>query len=138
MPSSRRQEIIDQFTSEKAGAVLAAQIIAGGTGLNIQAASVVIICEPQLKPSLENQAIARAYRMGQARNVFVFRLLCEDTIDERITDMLHEKQVLFDAFADKSVAAQQSIELDDKTLGTLIQEEINHINSKRGNTSKKD
>ena len=80
-----------------AGQVLAAQIIAGGTGLNIQSASVVILCEPQLKPSIENQAISRAYRMGQARNVIVYRLLCDNTIDEKITDLLSEKQAVFDA-----------------------------------------
>lgn len=61
----------DEFDNAKAGKVLPAQIQAGGTGLNIQTASVVIICEPQLKPSIENQAISRAYRMGQSRDVFV-------------------------------------------------------------------
>ena len=133
----RRQQIIDEFEKAPAGTVLPAQIISGGTGLNIQSASVVIICEPQLKPSIENQAISRAYRMGQARNVFVFRLLCENTIDERITEMLQEKQAVFDAFADKSVAAQQSVELDSKTLDTLIQEEIDRINKKNENTTKR-
>lgn len=127
---SRRQEIIDEFDKASVGQVLAAQIIAGGTGLNIQSASVVILCEPQLKPSIENQAISRAYRMGQARNVLVYRLLCDNTIDERITDLLAEKQAVFDAFADKSVAAQ-NVEVDSKTLGGIIQEEIDRINQKR-------
>ncbi len=103
--TQRRQEIIDEFDKAPAGTVLLAQIQAGGTGLNIQSASVVILCEPQMKPSIENQAISRAYRMGQARNVLVYRLLCEESIDERITDMLAAKQAIFDAFADKSVAA---------------------------------
>lgn len=126
---SRRQEIIDEFDQAPAGKVLASQIIAGGIGLNIQSASVVIICEPQLKPSIENQAISRAYRMGQARNVLVYRLLCENTIDEKISDMLAEKQAVFDAFADKSVAAQ-NVEIDSKSLGNMIQEEIDRINGK--------
>ncbi len=52
-------------------------------GLNIQAASVVIICEPQIKPSLETQAISRSYRMGQIHNVVVHRLLCANTVDEK-------------------------------------------------------
>lgn len=132
---SRRQEIIDDFEKAPAGAVLIAQIQSGGTGLNIQSASVVIICEPQYKPSIENQAISRAYRMGQARNVLVYRLLCESTIDERITDLLEMKQSLFDAFADKSVAAQESFELDEKTIGNIIDEEIERINSKNKNTA---
>lgn len=91
VPPARRQEILDEFDGEPAGAVLPAQIQSGGTGLNIQAASVVVLCEPQLKPSIENQAISRAYRMGQARNVLVYRLLCKDTIDERIMELLEEK-----------------------------------------------
>lgn len=131
----RRQEMIDEFDSAPAGSVLAAQIQAGGTGLNIQSASVVIICEPQLKPSIENQAISRAYRMGQTRNVLVYRLLCEESVDERITAILESKQAIFDAFADKSVAASESMELDDKTFGNIIKEEIDRINAKRGVTS---
>lgn len=63
VPPQRRQEIIDQFNDDPKKTVLCAQIQSGGTGLNIQAASVVIICEPQFKPSIENQAISRAYRM---------------------------------------------------------------------------
>ena len=62
-----------------APAVLVARIHAGGTGLNIQAASVVVLMEPQIKPSLEEQAIARAHRMGQTRRVLVYRLLDEDS-----------------------------------------------------------
>jgi SNF2 family DNA or RNA helicase len=79
----RRQEIIDEFGKTPAGTTLVAQIQSGGTGLNIQAASVVVFCEPQFKPSIENQAISRSYRMGQTRNVLVYRLLCEDTVDEK-------------------------------------------------------
>ena len=131
---NRRQEIIDRFDSAPAGTVLAAQIQSGGTGLNIQTASVVVICEPQLKPSIENQAISRAYRMGQTRNVLVYRLLCEGSIDERITELLTEKQRLFDAFADKSVAAQESLAIDEKTLGNIIEEEIKRIKAKKGET----
>lgn len=130
---ARRQEIIDEFNDAPAGTVLAAQIQSGGTGLNIQAASVVILCEPQFKPSIENQAISRAYRMGQTRNVLVFRLLCENTVDEKIIALLQQKQALFDAFADKSEAAKQSVELDDKSFGDIIKSEIDRINAKNGN-----
>ncbi len=127
----RRQEIIDAFDQAPAGTVLAAQIQSGGTGLNIQAASVVIICEPQLKPSVENQAISRAYRMGQTRNVLVYRLLCEDSVDERIMSLLEDKQAIFDAFADRSEAADESREIDEKTFGDIIRAEIDRINAKR-------
>ncbi len=132
---NRRQEIIDEFDSAPPGTVLLAQINTGGTGVNIQSASVVVICEPQFKPSIENQAISRAYRMGQSRNVLVYRLLCLDTVDEKLSEVLEEKQKIFDTFADKSVAAQQNYEIDDKTFGNIIKEEIERINQKRGISS---
>ena len=122
-----RQAMIDRFDHAPAGTVLTAQIQAGGTGLNIQSASVVILCEPQFKPSIENQAISRAYRMGQTRNVLVYRLLCENTVDERIRDLLAQKQAAFDAFADESEAAKESLALDEKTFGNMMQEEARRI-----------
>ena len=62
-----RQAMVDELTNASGPAVLVSQIQAGGVGLNIQAASVVVIAEPQLTPSIEEQAIARAHRMGQVR-----------------------------------------------------------------------
>ena len=129
---ARRQEILDEFEKAPPGAILPAQIQSGGTGLNIQCASVVILCEPQLKPSTETQAISRAYRMGQSRDVLVYRLICDETVDERITDILKEKQTLFDAFADESEAAKESLAIDDKAVGDIIQEEVDRINAKNG------
>lgn len=128
----QRQKIIDDFDDAPAGSVLVSQIQAGGTGLNIQSASVVILCEPQVKPSIENQAISRAYRMGQARNVLVYKLLCEDSVDERLLQLLKDKQEQFDAFADESVAARESIELDMSSFKKIINAEIERINAKNG------
>ena len=132
VPAQKRQEIVDGFDKAPAGSALVAQIQTGGTGLNIQSASVVVICEPQLKPSTENQAISRAYRMGQTRKVLVYRLLCDETIDERITDLLAEKQRIFDTFADKSVTAMETVELDAKSAAALIEEEAERIMEKNG------
>ena len=131
VPPQRRQEMVDEFDKAQPGAVLAAQIQSGGTGLNIQSASVIILCEPQFKPSIENQAISRAYRMGQARNVLVYRLLCEDTVDEKIMEMLAEKQAVFDAFADKSTVAEETLELDEKSFGDIMESEIKRIQESR-------
>lgn len=107
--TDKRQAIIDEFTAYEGPAILVSQIQAGGTGLNIQAASVIIFCEPQLKPSLETQAIARAFRMGQVNTVMVHRLLCQDTVDEQIVLMLENKQEIFDEFADKSESGKESV-----------------------------
>ena len=123
-PALERQQIIDRFRDEPAGSVLAAQIQAGGTGLNIQSASMVIFCEPQIKPSLTRQAIARVHRMGQLRNVLVFHLLCRESIDEAVTQLLSDKQETFDAYADESEIAQSLDRLiDDRWIAEFLENE---------------
>ncbi len=98
----RRQDIIDEFTKAAPGSVLISQITAGGVGLNIQAANIVILCEPQWKPSIEEQAISRAYRMGQSRDVVVYRLLTENSIDVSMLELLGQKAGIFDLYARES------------------------------------
>ncbi|MCR5691969.1 MAG: DEAD/DEAH box helicase [Eubacterium sp.] len=105
-----RQGIIDAFGQNPDTPVLVAQIQAAGVGLNIQAASVILFCEPQLKPSIETQAVARAYRMGQTRSVLVHRLLMKDSVDERIMSILYEKTKLFEGFADESIMGDKNLE----------------------------
>jgi len=120
---TKRQELIDRFAAAEAGTALVCQIQAGGTGLNIQSASVVVFCEPQIKPSLETQAVSRAYRMGQLRNVLVYRLLCDDTVDERIVELLSEKQDAFDSFADESAAGSEYIKSEQSFAAAVIARE---------------
>lgn len=117
---ARRQEIVDEFNASPAGAVLVSQVQAGGTGLNIQAASVVIFCEPQLTPAIENQAVSRAYRMGQTSDVLVHRLLADDTIDERMLEILSTKQREFDNFADESVIGDSQLVAEKAEEGSWI------------------
>jgi len=120
---SRRQQIVDEFQASKEPKVLVGQIQAAGTGLNIQGASVVILCEPQIKPSLEVQAIARAHRMGQIRNVRVHRLIIPDSVDEEMQKMLARKQAEFNAYARESELANSSEsakDLDEETMAKVI------------------
>ncbi len=124
IPADARQHVIDLFTEAPEGSVIVCQIQAGGTGLNIQTASVVIFCEPQIKPSLTSQAISRVYRMGQLRNVLVYHLLCEDTVDETIMDLSIRKQELFDVFAAESAAAEAEDQLADREwIAKVIEQE---------------
>ena len=123
-PVEERQALIDRFSDSAGGGVLVCQIQAGGTGLNIQAASVVIFCEPQIKPSLTRQALSRVYRMGQVRTVLVFHLLCEDTVDEAVMQILDTKQMEFDLFAEESVLADAADDLADREwIRSVIEEE---------------
>ncbi|MBW8805092.1 MAG: DEAD/DEAH box helicase [Catenulisporales bacterium] len=107
-PPATRQELVDRLSAIDGHAVLLAQIDAGGTGLNVQAASVVILCEPQFKPSTEDQAIARAHRMGQNRVVRVYRLLAKDSVDDALLARLGAKARLFDRYARRSIVADSS------------------------------
>ncbi|MFE0522284.1 DEAD/DEAH box helicase [Streptomyces sp. NPDC058954] len=126
VPAARRQRLVDDFTAADGHAVLLAQIEAGGTGLNLQAASVVILCEPQVKPTLEHQAVARAHRMGQVRPVQVHRLLSPDSVDERLLRILNDKSRLFDAYArrsDTADATPDAIDVSDTGIARRIVEE---------------
>jgi SNF2 family DNA or RNA helicase len=121
--SSQRQNIVDQFQSSPTPLALVGQIQAAGTGLNIQAASVVILCEPQIKPSLEVQAIARAHRMGQVRKVQVHRLILPESVDEQMLAMLARKQTEFDDYARDSDLANSAIgakEVSEESIAKVI------------------
>ena len=114
VPPAVRQQLVDEFTRRSGHAVLLGQIEAGGVGINMQAASVVILTEPQWKPSTEQQAVARAHRMGQVRTVQVHRLLAKDSVDERMREIQENKTLLFDAFARRSDAKEADRRAVDK------------------------
>ncbi|MFI9761793.1 DEAD/DEAH box helicase [Streptomyces sp. NPDC051963] len=126
VPPVRRQQLVDEFAAAPGHAVLLAQIEAGGVGLNMQAASVVVICEPQIKPTVEHQAVARTHRMGQVRSVRVHRLLATGGVDERMVRMLENKARLFDAYARRSAVAESTpdaVDVSDVALARRIVEE---------------
>ncbi|WP_423463971.1 DEAD/DEAH box helicase [Promicromonospora sp. MS192] len=102
VPVPERQTMVDALSAPGGPSVLVSQITAGGVGLNVQAASVVIFCEPQVKPTIEAQAVARAHRMGQTRTVQVHRLLVEHSVDQRMMEILGSKAALFEEFARQS------------------------------------
>lgn len=117
-----RQELVDALGRANPGSCLLAQITAAGVGLNIQAAAVVILVEPQVKPTIEDQAIARAHRMGQTRIVQVHRIIADDTVDERLLDILAEKRTIFDSYARPSESAQvdDAVDISEAQLAARI------------------
>lgn len=123
---SARQRLVDAFTAADGHAVLLSQIQAGGVGLNLQAASVVILCEPQIKPTMEHQAVARAHRMGQVRTVRVHRLLVADSVDQRMLETLAGKSALFDAYARRSEVARatpDALDVSEELARRIVDEE---------------
>ncbi|MGW4383178.1 DEAD/DEAH box helicase [Kitasatospora sp. NPDC004531] len=126
LAAEARQELVDAFGAVDGHAVLLCQIQAGGLGLNLQAANVVVLCEPQLKPTLEDQAVARAQRMGQIRRVRVHRLLATDSLDRGLVEMLRGKAELFDRYArrsDLAESAPEAVDVSDRALAVRIVED---------------
>lgn len=91
-----RTEIIDQFQNGEVPIFLIS-LKAGGVGLNLTAADTVIHYDPWWNPAVENQATDRAYRIGQDKPVFVYKLICEETVEERVLALQARKQQLADS-----------------------------------------
>lgn len=89
----KRQEAIDRFQQGEVPVFLIS-LKAGGSGLNLTAADVVIHVDPWWNPAVENQATDRAHRIGQDKPVFVYKLVAVGTVEERMTQMQQEKQAL--------------------------------------------
>jgi non-specific serine/threonine protein kinase len=92
---------------------------AGGTGLNLTAASHVIHFDRWWNPAVENQATDRAFRIGQKRNVLVHKFVCRGTVEEKIDALIEEKKELSDAIL-KSGAECMLTEMSDRELIDLV------------------
>ena len=126
-----RQALVDSLENRRTPSVLISQINAGGVGLNIQAASLVILAEPQWTPSLENQAIARCHRMGQKRTVMVYRMLTENSVDQRMVEILRTKTQLFDQYARNSELRDATMDAIDVTDMGAVQKFASHVQEEK-------
>jgi len=90
----KRKKLIDRFQSDDGPPFFVLSLKAGGTGLNLTAASHVIHFDRWWNPAVENQATDRAFRIGQRRNVLVHKFVCQGTIEERIDALIEEKKEL--------------------------------------------
>ncbi|MCP5242470.1 MAG: DEAD/DEAH box helicase [Burkholderiales bacterium] len=89
----RRDEAIEQFKSGQVNVFLIS-LKAGGVGLNLTEADTVIIYDPWWNPAVESQAADRAHRIGQDKAVFVYKLITENTVEEKILEMQERKRLL--------------------------------------------
>ena len=89
-----RMEMVEEFNSNPDIKVFAISLKAGGTGLNLVGADMVIHLDPWWNSSAENQATDRAYRIGQTKNVYVVKLICKDTIEEKVVKLQALKREL--------------------------------------------
>ena len=97
----KREEAIEKFTKGKADIFLIS-LKAGGVGLNLTEADTVIHYDPWWNPAVENQATDRAYRIGQTKAVFVYKLIVENTIEQKILELQKKKQAIQDGIYDEN------------------------------------
>jgi non-specific serine/threonine protein kinase len=95
-PVAKRPELVRQFQADDGPPFFVISLKAGGSGLNLTAASHVIHFDRWWNPAVENQATDRAFRIGQKRNVLVHKFVCRGTVEERIDAMIQSKQAVAD------------------------------------------
>lgn len=89
-----RQKSVEYFQTDESCRVFLISLKAGGTGLNLTAADYVFLVDPWWNPAVEEQAIDRCYRIGQDKKVFAYRMICKDTIEEKIINYQQRKKAV--------------------------------------------
>jgi hypothetical protein len=100
-----RAKVVDSFQNDQDVRVFLISLKAGGTGLNLTQADYIYLVDPWWNPAVENQAIDRAYRIGQEKNVVAVRLICPDTVEEKIMRMQLTKMDI----ANELIKSEESI-----------------------------
>jgi len=117
----QRKEFVDLFQREDGPPFFVLSLKAGGTGLNLTAASHVVHFDRWWNPAIENQATDRAFRIGQTKSVLVHKFVCRGTVEERIDDMIAQKARV----ADEAIGGSDSgevllTEMDNDTLMKFV------------------
>ena len=111
-----RKERVERFQTDDNCGVFLISLKAGGLGLNLTAADYVFILDPWWNPAVETQAIDRAHRVGQTRQVFAYRLICKNTVEEKIAELQQAKRELADAILEQNNSIMQNLTTDDLRL----------------------
>jgi non-specific serine/threonine protein kinase len=112
-----REKAIQSFQKNDEVRVFLISLKAGGVGLNLTAADYVYIVDPWWNPAVEQQAIDRTHRIGQTKNIFAYRMICKDTIEDKIL-LLQEK---------KRSLAKDLVSDDDGFVKTLTKEDVEYL-----------
>jgi superfamily II DNA or RNA helicase len=94
VPAEARKALVGQFQEEDFARVFLISLKAGGVGLTLTAADYVYLVDPWWNPAAEQQAIDRSHRIGQVRKVFAYRMICKDTVEEKILQLQQKKKTL--------------------------------------------
>jgi superfamily II DNA or RNA helicase len=108
-----RQERVERFQNDPDCPIFLISLKAGGLGLNLTAAEYVYLLDPWWNPAVEAQAIDRSHRIGQTNTVFAYRLICRDTVEQKILDLQQKKRDLADAILNADNRLIQALTRDD-------------------------
>jgi len=121
VPVGRRQGLVRRFQEDDAVPFFVISVKAGGTGLNLTAASHVVHFDRWWNPAVENQATDRAFRIGQKKNVIVHAFVCRGTLEERIDEMLRQKRDLAERLLGPAAAGETLLtEMSDAELLEVV------------------
>ena len=111
--TSNRQLPVDNFQDDPDILLMLISLKAGGVGLNLTAADYVVLFDPWWNPAVENQAADRAYRIGQTKPVFVYKLIAEDSVEDRVLELQQSKKELFDSVISSEVSVFKEMKRQD-------------------------
>jgi SNF2-related domain/Helicase conserved C-terminal domain len=112
-----REKAIREFQDNDSCRVFLISLKAGGVGLNLTAADYVYIVDPWWNPAVEQQAIDRTHRIGQTKNIFAYRMICKDSIEDKILQLQDRKRLL----------AKDLIADDDGFVKSLSREDVEYL-----------
>ncbi len=115
--AQERERAIQSFQNDTSCRVFLISLKAGGVGLNLTAADYVYIVDPWWNPAVEQQAIDRTHRIGQTKNIFAYRMICKDTIEDKIVQLQEKKRVL----------ARDLIADDEGFVKTLTRQDVEYL-----------
>lgn len=111
-----RGQRVQRFQTDPDCPLFLISLKAGGHGLNLTAADYVFILDPWWNPAVEAQAVDRAHRIGQTRSVFAYRLICRDTVEDKILELQKTKRDLADAIVSEDNSLIRTLTADDLQL----------------------
>lgn len=110
---NKRKEEVTRFQEDESVKAFLISLKAGGVGLNLTVADYVYIVDPWWNPAAEMQAIDRAHRIGQTRKVFAYKMICKDTVEERILQMQERKKMLADDLIQEDAGFVKNLSRED-------------------------
>jgi hypothetical protein len=114
--TQNRQEHVERFQNDPDCGLFLISLKAGGLGLNLTAADYVFLLDPWWNPAVEAQAVDRAHRIGQTRQVFAYRLIAKDTVEEKVLELQKTKRDLADAILGEDNSLIRNLKREDLEL----------------------